>query len=90
MIANPSPARPAALAAEMSLLAMTDRASSVDALRALCEGAVAALPQEAAAVRMGNEKVIMKLVGRVMKESRGRADATAAAALFREMLVHSS
>jgi len=40
-----------------------------------CETAVQELPEEAELVRQGNLKVLMKLVGKVMKLSRGRADA---------------
>jgi len=36
-----------------------------------------ALPVEADLVRKGNGRVVMKFVGRVMKESRGRVDAKA-------------
>ncbi|KAF7967986.1 hypothetical protein HWV62_32393 [Athelia sp. TMB] len=84
MLSHPSISAPSALAAEMSLLAAS---STDDTLRTLCEETISALPQEADVVRKGNEKVIMKLVGRVMKESRGRADAKAATELFKEMLL---
>ncbi|KAF8592765.1 Glutamyl-tRNA amidotransferase B subunit [Ramaria rubella] len=40
-----------------------------------CEAAVQELPDEAELVRRGNSRVLMKLVGRAMKLSRGRADA---------------
>ena len=64
--------------------------SSVDAagsLRQLCEDTIAVSPQEAEAVRKGKEKVIMRLVGHVMKESRGRADAKAARDMLKELLL---
>jgi aspartyl-tRNA(Asn)/glutamyl-tRNA(Gln) amidotransferase subunit B len=41
----------------------------------LCLAGVEELPEEAELVRRGNSRVLMKLVGRVMKLSRGRADA---------------
>ena len=46
-----------------------------DDLYKLCVTAVEELPEEADLVRRGNSKVLMKLVGSVMKLSRGRADA---------------
>lgn len=67
--------------------------SSADAtgsLRQLCEDAIAASPKEAEAVRKGKEKVIMRLVGNVMKESRGRADAKAVADMLKELLLPKS
>lgn len=48
------------------------------ALEALCADAIKALPQEAALVRAGKDKVVMRLVGEVMKRAKGRADAKAA------------
>lgn len=41
----------------------------------ICIAGVEELPEEAELVRRGNSRVLMKLVGRVMKLSRGRADA---------------
>jgi len=55
-------------------------------LRELCEVAIVALPVEADLVRKGNGRVFMKLVGRVMKESR-RADAKAVMDLMRDILL---
>lgn len=46
-----------------------------DDLYSFCEAAVQELPEEAELVRQGNPRVLMKLVGKVMKLSRGRADA---------------
>lgn len=51
---------------------------SSDDLRVLCEQAISRLPKEAELVRKGNEKVAMRIVGEVMKMSKGRADAKAA------------
>jgi aspartyl-tRNA(Asn)/glutamyl-tRNA(Gln) amidotransferase subunit B len=44
-------------------------------LHHFCEAAVQELSDEAELVRQGNTRVLMKLVGEVMKLSRGRADA---------------
>jgi aspartyl-tRNA(Asn)/glutamyl-tRNA(Gln) amidotransferase subunit B len=40
----------------------------------LCAAAIAALPSEASAFRNGHKNVLNKILGWVMKESRGRAD----------------
>ncbi|KAF9462046.1 Glutamyl-tRNA-Gln amidotransferase B subunit [Collybia nuda] len=55
-------------------------------LYGLCLDAINALPSEAAAVKNGNKNVLNKIVGRVMKESRGRADAKSVKALVEELL----
>ena len=46
-----------------------------DDLYRICIAGVEELPEEAELVRRGKSRVLMKLVGRVMKLSRGRADA---------------
>lgn len=60
------------VAENLSLLAWGQKH---DELVKACQTAVAALPGEVDAVRRGNIKVLNKLVGYVMKLSRGRADA---------------
>jgi aspartyl-tRNA(Asn)/glutamyl-tRNA(Gln) amidotransferase subunit B len=57
-----------------------------DQLRALVEGAIAADPDAAAKVKAGNMKAIGPLVGRVMRETRGRADGGEVTRLIRERL----
>lgn len=47
---------------------------------------IEALPDVAAAVRKGNEKVAMRLVGEVMKISGGRADAKKARGVILDLL----
>jgi len=69
------------LISELSLRAVAD-----DSLLELCQAAIAALPSEAAAVRAGNDRVIMKLVGHVMKASRGGANAKTASQLMTDLL----
>jgi aspartyl-tRNA(Asn)/glutamyl-tRNA(Gln) amidotransferase subunit B len=86
MITHRSPKMPSAIAADLALTALSET-STTDSLQALCEAAIVALPEEADVVRKGNERVIMKLVGRVMKESRGRADAKAVTDLLRNILL---
>ncbi|PCH40966.1 hypothetical protein WOLCODRAFT_150997, partial [Wolfiporia cocos MD-104 SS10] len=67
-------------------LALFSAQSGGDALGAWCAEAVAALPDEADAVRRGNVKVVDKIVGRVMQISRGTADARAARDALLKML----
>ncbi|KAJ7175695.1 glutamyl-tRNA amidotransferase [Mycena filopes] len=54
-------------------LRLTTSSDEVD-VGALCVAAIAALPSEAAAFRNGHKNVLNKILGWVMKESRGRAD----------------
>lgn len=61
--------------------------SADEALKALCAGVVEALPVEAAKVRAGQEKVLMRMVGEVMKRSKGRADAKKVGEQLKEMLM---
>lgn len=74
---------PSALVEELSLLAGDDANAS---LEKWCEAAIQALPQEANVVRKGNKNVVNKLVGHVMKSSRGAADAKAARSMLVNML----
>ncbi|KZO96976.1 glutamyl-tRNA amidotransferase [Calocera viscosa TUFC12733] len=62
------------------------RSIGTDGLQQICEGAIQRLRAEAESARRGNTKVLKRLVGEVMKASKGRADAQAAAAMLREML----
>jgi aspartyl-tRNA(Asn)/glutamyl-tRNA(Gln) amidotransferase subunit B len=61
--------------------------SNSDSLRALCQAAIDALPREVEAARKGNDRVIMRLVGHVMKASRGTVDARAVGKSLRDMLL---
>jgi aspartyl-tRNA(Asn)/glutamyl-tRNA(Gln) amidotransferase subunit B len=56
-------------------------------LESLCAEAMDALPDEVRAMRRGSTNVVNKLVGRVMKSSRGRADATAVRAMLEKMIL---
>ncbi|RSH77257.1 uncharacterized protein EHS24_003565 [Apiotrichum porosum] len=60
--------------------------ASADDLRASCEAVIAKLPKEAEKIRQGNQKVVMRLVGEVMKMSKGAADAKRAKDMFFELL----
>jgi len=74
MVDAPTQVSPSRLAEDLSIMALNTNDTAVDDL---CSRAIAALPEEADAVRNGNLKVLNKLVGHVMKASRGRADALA-------------
>lgn len=52
----------------------------------LVEAAFAALPNEAKAVKAGHEGVVNKILGWIMKKSRGRVDAAKTRALVKEMV----
>lgn len=75
MVDHQSRECPEAEAREQGLLAQSADDSPADFLRVLCEDAIASLPDEAGAVRNGNERVLNKLVGFVMKKSKGTVDA---------------
>lgn len=74
---------PVEIAQELSLIALSE---GEDLLEKMCSEAVIALPAEADAVRRGNLQVLNKLVGWVMKSSRGRADAQAVRANLKKTL----
>ncbi|KAK0485980.1 glutamyl-tRNA amidotransferase [Armillaria novae-zelandiae] len=57
---------------KLNLISMS---SSSDDLKSVCMRAVEALPDEVVALRAGHHNVVNKIVGWVMKETRGRADA---------------
>ncbi|MBQ1839620.1 MAG: Asp-tRNA(Asn)/Glu-tRNA(Gln) amidotransferase subunit GatB, partial [Ruminococcus sp.] len=57
------------------------------ALLALCQAAVAGNPKAVEDFKSGKEKAIKALVGNVMKNSRGKADAVAAEAKIKELIL---
>lgn len=57
-----------------------------DALKALCEAALAANPAAAADYRAGKQKALGAMVGYVMRQSKGKADAKTAETLLKGML----
>lgn len=84
------------LAGEMELISLgsstsnatsSSAASSDGDLGSICSLAIAAMPSEAAAVRAGNRNVINKIVGRVMRETRGRADAESVRSMVEKLLL---
>lgn len=97
MLSNPSSRRPREIATEFQLIALTTSSSSpstaladssaTSELEILCRSAIADLPSEVAALRAGNKNVLNKIVGHVMRKSRGRADATATRALVEKLVI---
>jgi len=99
MLSNPTTDPPSKIAENLELLAFSpsrSSASSVDStppesdtgdpLIALCETAIISLPLEVAAARNGNKNVLNKIVGSVMKQSRGRADARRVREIVEELI----
>ena len=75
------------IAGRMGLLASAE--STQDELRALCQSVIEKLPAEADSVRKGKDNVVMRLVGQVMKDSKGTADAKKARELLLSILSNS-
>ncbi|THH14303.1 hypothetical protein EW146_g6012 [Bondarzewia mesenterica] len=84
MLDHKSDEMPEEIAQKLSLTALSEEDHM---LEKLCGEAVAELPEEAEVVRRGNLKVLNKIVGRVMKSSRGRADAQAVRTTLQNMLL---
>lgn len=61
-------------------------ATSTGELEELCQAVVEAMPNEAAKVRQGQGKVVMRMVGEVMKRSGGKVDAKKAGEVLRGLL----
>ena len=60
--------------------------SDTSELAGIVDRAIEAEPEAAEQVRQGNEKAIGRLVGAVMKETKGRADGGAVTTLIKERL----
>lgn len=61
-------------------------AAGGDDLEEICRKAIETRQKEADMVRKGNDKVVMRLIGEVMKLSQGRADAKKAREIILQML----
>ncbi|OCH94280.1 Glutamyl-tRNA-Gln amidotransferase B subunit [Obba rivulosa] len=73
---------PSELAKELNMLAVSDD----NVLERWCSAAISALPQEAEKVHKGNANAVNRLVGYVMKASKGTANAQAVKTALLEML----
>jgi len=87
MLDQRTKALPSKLAEEMSLLAFpADDDTGSSELEQWCREAMDALPSETAAAKKGSTGVVNKLVGRVMRISRGRANALKVKKVLESML----
>ena len=75
-------ATPRAIVEDEGLAQISDTAE----LEGIVDRAIEAEPEAAEQVREGNEKAIGRIVGAVMKETKGRADGGAVTELIRERL----
>ena len=78
---------PEELAKEHSLIALAKGDSSMEVW---CREVVESNPEVADAIRAGNVNVVNKLVGRVMKKSRGTTDALSVRRLLLEIITAKS
>jgi aspartyl-tRNA(Asn)/glutamyl-tRNA(Gln) amidotransferase subunit B len=83
MLDTPSTKTPGELAEEHSLIALAKGDSSMEVW---CREVVESNPEVADAIRAGNVNVVNKLVGRVMKKSRGTTDALSVRKLLLEII----
>jgi len=83
MLDTPSSKTPQELAKEHSLIALAKGDSSMEVW---CREVVESNPEVADAIRTGNVNVVNKLVGRVMKKSRGTADAVSVKKLLLKII----
>lgn len=93
LLDNPSQASVLVIARELNLLAFSHGTLSVapgeekdDIMEQLCAQAIEALPTEVDSFRKGNVNVLNRIVGRVMKDSRGRANAQAARTVIERII----
>lgn len=82
MLDHPSPEAPSGLAERLGLLA--NRGDGF--LESLCTQAISEMPEEADAIRRGVPNVINKLMGRVMKSSKGTADPHSVRRMLQKLL----
>jgi aspartyl-tRNA(Asn)/glutamyl-tRNA(Gln) amidotransferase subunit B len=60
--------------------------SPEEVMKELCMAVISEMPSEVSAVQAGNLNVLNKLIGRVAKSSRGRADPRLARKVLEELL----
>ena len=88
IVEKQSKALPSVIAQELSLLALgASSEQAEDLMDRYCREAIKVLPEEAEVVRNGNVRVLNKLVGHVMKASKGRTHAQVVHARLKDMLV---
>ncbi|KAJ3748756.1 Glutamyl-tRNA amidotransferase B subunit [Lentinula detonsa] len=91
MLVSPSDLAVKQLAENMDLLSLADEHSKRlsgddDSLRDVCKRSIEALPAEIAAIRAGKEKAINKVIGWIMRQTKGKADVDRAKDILKELL----
>ncbi|KAJ3724517.1 Glutamyl-tRNA amidotransferase B subunit [Lentinula raphanica] len=91
MLTAPSDVPVKLLAKQMDLLSpvaeqATISPTSDDTLRDICIRCIDALPAEIAALRAGNEKVMNRVIGWIMRHTKGKADINRAKEILKELL----
>lgn len=77
---------PSSFADLLAELGFTTSAASAEDLTETCRKAINNQPKAVADFKKGNEKVVMRLVGEVMKLSAGKADAMKAKSILLDLL----
>jgi aspartyl-tRNA(Asn)/glutamyl-tRNA(Gln) amidotransferase subunit B len=91
MLTHRSQVLPSQLAKDLSLMALSSPTSisPKSELELLCDEAINDMPNEVAVVQKQGEgaQVINKIIGKVMKSSRGRADAKAVREVLKKKIL---
>lgn len=84
----PSSSSSPSLSSILDQLGLGTSSSSAD-LQTTCQEVIKALPGVAMSIKKGNEKPVMRLVGEVMKRSKGRADPKEARKVLLDLIASS-
>lgn len=90
MLVSPSDTPVRQLAQKMDVLSSVDEhsnsSSNDDSLRDVCIRAIDALPSEIAAIQAGNENVMNKVIGWIMRQTKGKVDVNRAKDILKQLL----
>lgn len=86
LLENPSSAPTSSHLLQIAQTLKLVASEGAPSLAETCRQVLERSPQEIESFRKGNERVVMRLVGHVMKQSKGTADARKAAELLMQML----
>ncbi|KAJ4467903.1 Glutamyl-tRNA amidotransferase B subunit [Lentinula edodes] len=90
MLVSPSDIPVRRLAEKMDVLSSVDEhsnsSSNHDSLRDVCIRAIDALPSEIAAIQAGNENVMNKVIGWIMRQTKGKVDVNRAKDILKQLL----
>ncbi|GAW08544.1 GTPase-activating protein GYP5 [Lentinula edodes] len=91
MLVSPSDTPVRQLAQKMDVLSSVDEhsnsSSNDDSLRDVCIRAIDALPSEIAAIQAGNENVMNKVIGWIMRQTKGKVDVNRAKDILKQQLL---